>query len=113
LYDQQCQRLERQAEDDLRQQVEREKPLLFENFIRDLLSGTVVDSQLLENTGVYLQEFIGAQDRFCVVAVRPVNSSVQAERHSMRCIKSVRCEVHSSAPRPSDNYWSHYSDLFR
>lgn len=82
LYARHQQAMERQREEDgLRLQVEREKPYLFENFIRDLFSGTTEDPQLLENTGAYLQEFIDAQDRFCVVAVRPVDAFAQAERH--------------------------------
>ena len=62
-------------------QLEREKPQLFENFIRDLLSGVTEDPMLLENTGTYMKEFISPQDHFCVVAVRPVEPSSQMESH--------------------------------
>lgn len=98
LYDAHQQALERQKEEDgLRLQVEREKPHLFENFIRDLFSSNTEDPQLLENTGAYMQEFISPQDHFCVVAVRPVSDYSQAERHFADMIR-LRDDVKNWMP---------------
>ncbi len=63
------------------QRIQEEKPRLYENFIRDLLSGVSDDLQLVSNTGDYLRDYIQAEDQFCVIAVRPVKSRVEAEQH--------------------------------